>query len=246
MNILFLLLLFIPTVSYSAETEPKDTIVIDTYQEDLTGDGDNEKIELKGILFSQDAQYYQNIWTEISSASGPNWSINYGGGYDPQLQFIDLNHDKVKDIFYQSPTGGSGGLYSYNLQTLAKGDLKELELPKQHYVKGMFEDNFIVSIDFVPEGQPDLVDVRDRADDYIRLGIYDKSGALLKSPSLMIDPIAFFEPVKISTSKGYGLKSYQQISGAYHADRLGSIKTIWYYENEKWLILKTEWIPARL
>lgn len=242
----FLLLLFLlfPTVIFAAETTPDEVIIIETYQSDLTGDGNMEKIELKGKLFSPDAQYYQDIWADIVSTDQNEWKINYGGGYEPKLQFIDLNHDKVNDIFYQSPTGGSGGLYTSNLHTLKNGKLEEILLPEQRYVTGKFDDNFSVTILIDPNSKPIIMDVKDRKEDYIRLGIYDKSGNLLKPTPLMIDPIAFYEPISISNSKGYGLKSYQQISGAYHADRLGTIETLWYYEDGEWIILQTDWVTT--
>lgn len=238
-----ILMIAFPTITFAAETAP-DSILIETYQADVTGDGENNTIELKGKLFAPDAQYYQDIWAEIRSSDKEEWKINYGGGYEPKLQFIDLDHDGIKDIFYQSPTGGSGGLYTSFLHTLANQELKEIPLPEQRYVSGNFEENFQVIIEIVPNGKPIVMDVKDHAEDYIRLGIYDKKGNLLKPTSLMIDPIAFYEPISISESKGYGLKSYQQISGAYHADRLGTIETLWYFENGEWIILQTNWVES--
>ncbi|WP_339228575.1 hypothetical protein NSQ77_02140 [Oceanobacillus sp. FSL K6-2867] len=241
----FLLLLFaFPINAFAAETAPEEGILIETYQVDVTGDGENDTIELKGKLFAPDAQYYQDIWAEVRASDGKEWKISYGGGYEPKLQFIDLNHDGIKDIFYQSPTGGSGGLYTSIWHTLANQKLTEIPLPEQRYVSGKFEENFQVIIEIVPNGKPIVMDVKDRAKDYIRLGIYDEEGNLLKPTSLMIDPIAFYEPISISESKGYGLKSYQQISGAYHADRLGTIETLWYYENGEWIILQTNWVES--
>ncbi|WP_067730834.1 hypothetical protein [Oceanobacillus damuensis] len=244
MKLLFLLLLISPAAALVSETDSRDTMVIENYQADVTGDGENETIELKGKLFSPEAQYYQDIWAEITATAGADWKVSYGGGYEPELQFIDLNHDDIIDIFYQSPTGGSGGLYTYNLSSFAHGKMSEIELPEQLYVNGQFEEDFKVKIEIVPNGKPIIMDVKDRSEDYVRLGIYDEAGSLLKHTPIMIDPIAFFAPLLISDSKGYGLKSYQQISGAYHADQLGTIETLWYYERGKWIILKTEWKPA--
>ncbi|PAV27715.1 hypothetical protein CIL05_20410 [Virgibacillus profundi] len=241
--LVFLFSLNINSAIYAAEEKPEPGL-IETYESDITGDGQDEIIELKGILFSEDASYYREIWAEITSKHGQQWKITYGGGYEPVLQFVDLNHDNINDIFYQSPTGGSGGLYNYQLNTLANEKLTDIPLPEQRYIKGMFEDNFNVIIQISPDSKPIVMDVKDRKDDYIRLGIYDTEGNLLKPKSVMIDPIAFFEPILISKSKGYGLKSYQQISGAYHADRLGTIETLWYYENNEWIILQTDWVPV--
>ncbi|MUK90765.1 hypothetical protein GMD78_20640 [Ornithinibacillus sp. L9] len=224
--------------------EPPEHKLIESYQEDVTGDGHKEEIKLKGTLFSPESNYYRDIVAEITNHENKTWEINYGGGYDPTIQFIDFNHDKVNEIFYQSPTGGSGGLHHYKLHTLIQYNLVDIPLPKQEYVKGSFEDEFKVEINFSPTQEPTIVDVKSRSDNYIQQGIYDQKGKLLKKTSVMVDPIAFFEPVFISNSKGYGLKSYQQISGAFHADQLGTIESLWYYERDKWIILKTEWVPT--
>lgn len=240
-----ILALFLNVIWFSPiNAKEADVVLIETLQGDLTGDGQNEEISLKGILFSPDTVFYKDIWVEIASPNEERWKISYQGGYEPAVELVDLNHDGIKDIFYQSATGGSGGLYNYQLNTLANGELKEIPLPEQLFLQGSFKDDFIVSIQLTPDSDPYLMDVSNRSEDYIRLGIYDENGTLRKPQSLMIDPIAFFEPVLISDSKGYGLKSSQQISGAYHADGLGTVESLWYLENDKWILLQTEWLPS--
>lgn len=242
MKYLLMLLMIMPSISPTAETE--GISLIKTYEENLTGNHQKEKIELLGRLFSPEGLYYKDIWAEIHSGKGESWRIDYGGGYEPEMQFIDLTHDGEKDIFYQSPTGGSGGLYTSRLDSLANGKLKEIKLPDQPYVKGDFKSNFQAKISISPKEKPVIVDVRSRMKDYVRLGIYNEEGMLLKPTPLLIDPIAFYEPVLLSDQKGYGLKSYQQISGAYHADQLGTIETLWYYDIDKWIVLQTNWVET--
>ncbi|SET32821.1 hypothetical protein SAMN05216389_1093 [Oceanobacillus limi] len=224
--------------------EPPELKVIESYQEDVTGDGHKEEIELKGILFSPESEYYRDIVAVVKNHENETWEINYGGGYEPILQFIDFNHDKVNEIFYQSPTGGSGGLHHYKLHTLIQYNLVEIPLPKQDYVQGDFKENFEVEVQISPTKEPVVVDVNEHSEDYIEKGIYDEKGSLIKNTSPMVDPIAYFEPVFISDRKGYGLKSFQQISGISHADQLGTIESLWYYDRDKWIIVKTEWVPT--
>jgi hypothetical protein len=242
MYLSFFMLLMFPLQVQATEVKP---ILIETYEADITSDGNNEKIELKGVLFSPDSKFYQQLWAEISNQKKEKWKIYYPGGYDPTLQFIDLNHDNKTDIFYQSATGGSGGLYNYQLNTITIDTVQEIELPKQMYLSGVFKDNFKIELKLTATSEPIIIDVKNRAEDYVRLGIYDQQGELLsKNKTVMIDPIAFFEPLIVNETKGYGLKSYQQISGAYHADRLGTVETVWYFENDNWIILQTKWVPA--
>ncbi|WP_099160056.1 FG-GAP repeat domain-containing protein [Virgibacillus ndiopensis] len=229
---------------FAEEKENPVEKLIATYKEDVTGDGLKEVINLYGVIFSKNSNYLHNTWATIKGPGKMQWKITYKGGYEPKLQFVDIDHDGVKDIFYQSATGGSGGLYYYHLHTLKKENVKELPLPKSNYIHGEFQKEFKAALSIEPWNNPIIIDVKDRADEYIQQGIYDKNGKLIKKISLMVDPIAFFEPTLFNKSKGYGLKSYQQISGAYHADQLGSIESLWYFEDGKWIKIKAQWIPS--
>ncbi|MDY0408742.1 hypothetical protein ACFFIS_09485 [Virgibacillus soli] len=251
-RILFILLIFISvlfiqqTLVFGKEKQKPQLETIHVYEEDITGDGKKDKIELKGTKFDKTSPYFINTEAQITTSNDKKFNIPLPGGYDPTLQFIDLNHDQVNDIFYQSATGGSGGLYNHQLYTLKNNKLVEIPLPTQQYVEGSFQDEFKVSLRISPVDKPIIINVQNRKDDYIRLGIYNKEGKLQKGKSeIMIDPIAFYEPILIGGQKGYGLKSYQQVSGAYHADQLGTIETIWYFENGKWIALNTKWVPSQ-
>ncbi|MGM8365144.1 hypothetical protein ACLIBG_06635 [Virgibacillus sp. W0181] len=218
--------------------------VIETYEEDVTGDGIKETIELKGTLLSENNPYYRQIWIDVITPQAKKWKISFGGGYEPTLQFVDLNHDGHNDVYYQSAAGGSGGLYHYYAYTLKNEKVNKINLPKDQFIKGEFATNYKINLQINSDQHPISIDVKERATNYERLNIYDADGKLLKNKKIMIDPIAFFEPKRISDTKGFGLKGYRQISGAYHADRIGTVETLWYYENDKWIILKNEWIPS--
>ncbi|MFD1068233.1 hypothetical protein [Oceanobacillus locisalsi] len=235
---LLLLTLFFAPAETAAQS---DVHLIHTYEQDVTGDGENELLELKGKLFAPDGVYYQDIWVDISSPSTDNtWRINYGGGYDPVLQFADLTHNGVTDILYQSPTGGSGGLYTSQLNQWEKDDFIELPLPTEQPVKGEFMDGFKVSVQLLPKEDPIILDVSGQKEEYIRLKLYDDQGQLLEPTTLMIDPVAFFEVMEVESEQQEGLKSFQQISGAYHADQIGTVESVWIYDKkDKWILLDT-------
>lgn len=209
------------------------------YRHDVTGDGKPEKITLFGIRFANNAAYYKKIWAEIAIQKGKHIKINYEGGYEPKLEFADLNHDGVDDILYSSATGGSGGLYNYALHTVKNAKRLEIPLPEGLQIEGSFQKNFKAVLQIPGIKKPIRLDLRSRKADYLRLGLYQKNGLLNEPTELMIDPIAFFDVVKMD--KGYGLKSYRQVSGAYHADRLGTVETLWYYENGTWNPVDVQW-----
>ncbi|CAM4134321.1 hypothetical protein [Lederbergia lenta] len=220
--------------------QEKPTALLE-YDHDVTGDGVRNKITLYGIPFESNSKFYQKVWAEIELRDGKKVRIDYEGGYEPKLEFADLNHDGVDDILYSSATGGSGGLYNYALHTLKDAQLKEIPLPEPLQIEGAFQNDFKAIIEIPGIKDPIVLDLSSRKDDYISLGLFQKNGMLNEPTELMIDPIAFFEIVKVKNKKGYGLKGYRQISGAYHADGLGTVETTWYYENGKWNPVKVEW-----
>ncbi|WP_174614092.1 hypothetical protein [Virgibacillus ihumii] len=240
----FILLFLITATMTAAEgtTKIPSQKQILEFDEDVTGDGRKESVTLKGIKFSMETDYLKDAWTEIQLANNKKWKIPYDGGYDPNLEFLDLNHDKVLDIFYQSK--GQGGLHNHALHTLSNGELKEIQLPVQRYVKAHLTDGFELEVKLSPEQKPYTTNVKKQAADYIEKGIYNKQGRLLTDGSVIIEPISKYEPVFINKQKGYGLKSYQQINGTGKSDTIGTVQTTWYYENDKWLILKTKWTPS--
>ncbi|MGY0693198.1 hypothetical protein ACW2QC_10475 [Virgibacillus sp. FSP13] len=243
----FLLLLlclsfyYLLPVSAVTETNNQKTILIESFKEDITGDGQKEEIQLRGILFSDDSKYFHNIWADVKGSQNKQWKIKYKDGYKPSLQFIDLNHDGVRDLLFQSATSGSGGFHYYQINNLKMEKLKKLPLPKSISITGSFHNGFKATLTLDPNKKSTKIDLKNRASEYIRSGIYDKKGRLLHEMKLMIEPISFFEPTFISKSKGYGLKSYQQVSGASRADQLGTIEILWYFEDNKWIKMKQKW-----
>ncbi|HLR51839.1 MAG TPA: hypothetical protein VK072_03080 [Candidatus Avamphibacillus sp.] len=225
--------------SISAE-EKGDYTLIEEYEEDVTGDHINETIKLYGIFLSSDSNFYRDIYALIETKNNQKWEINYIGGYNPKLEFIDITQNGINEILFQSATGRSNELYNYTLHTIQHNELNELELPFQS-VSGAFINDFQAELYITSNTKPIIMDLKERAEEYIRSGIYNEHGNLPKRTSLLIDSIAFFEPLLISKSKGYGLKSYQQINGIDHDDPLGTIETLWYYQDDDWIILQTDW-----
>lgn len=235
----------LPAVIAAEENSEPSPQQLAEYNQNVTGDSTEELIELNGLLFASDSDYYADIWATISENDGQTREITYEGGYEPDIQFYDLNHDGVNDLFYQSAKDGSGGLFHSHLHTIKNNRLKEIPLPEQENIQAEFKDDFKIEIQIDHEQEPNMIDVKERSSEYVRLGIYEEDGKLLESTTPIIAPIASFQPVEISERKGYGLRSYQKISGAYQADQLGTVETLWYYERDKWVILQTEWIPAK-
>ncbi|MGG3739566.1 hypothetical protein [Aeribacillus pallidus] len=216
--------------------EYENAEIIQVYKEDVTGDGKKDKITLKGIRFEPNAAFWKVVWAEIDSATGQTFRIKYEPGYDPEIQFVDLIHNGVPQLFESSATGGSGGFYTYNLSSLKQEKQQEISLPTL-VVEGSFQDNYRAVITILATKESYHLNLTDRKKDYDRLGLY-YNGKLNEPTELMIPPIAYFQVVQsIDGKEGPGLRGYQQISGAYHADAIGTVQSTWYYENNEWQLL---------
>lgn len=237
------LCIFIPTASTikEAKSENDDSSFINSYEEDLTGDGLREYVTLNGVLLTDKSDYYRDVWLDITSPFSHQWKISFEGGYDPHLQLIDFNHDHTFDMFYEVAKDEDKRHNFYQLYTLKNGEVEQLPLPKNNHIRGEFVKNFQVELNMHPNKKPMQINIKDKKDDYVQEEIYDENGKLLKKQQINISPITFMEPILISETKGYGLKSYQSVKGTNQNDLFGEIVTLWYYKNDKWVALKSDW-----
>jgi len=229
------------TITYANEQKHSKIITVHEYRKDVTGDGKEETIKLKGIPFEAGSHFLKAVYATVATSTGKTFKLMYEPGYDPKLTFLDVNHDGVKDIFESSATGGSGGMMNYRINSIKGEEQSEIPLPPPLKLQGKFDQAFTASLKIMDTNQTFLINLRSRQKDYVRLGLYQKNGILNEPTELMIDPVAVYKPVKISGKKGYGLLGLQQVSGAYHADRIGTILSTWYYEHGRWQLIKTKW-----
>lgn len=240
--LLMIICIFLVNIPMStASADVPESQLIQEYDEDLTGDNIKEKIILKGIPFTENTAYYRDIWIEITGLHGNEWRVSFEGGYHPSIQFIDLNQDGILDIFFESSTEANGNTKRYRFYTLKNNQVKSIPLPVQYYLKGRFIDHYQVEIKISPDQQPIIIDLNHQMNQLQNLNLYDHQGNILKRKPVMINPISYFEPVLMSGNKGYGLKSYQQIYGLSYDQPLGTVETLWYYNHDQWIILRTEW-----
>src|SRR5690625_968268 len=235
------LVIFIPNpilFTFAETDNEKNETFINSYDADLTGDGFQEHFTLRGVLLSNRSHFYRDVWMDISSPFSHQWKISFDGGYDPDIQLIDLNHDHIFDIFYQVAKDENKRQYNYQLYTLQNGMVKNLPLPKHKHIQGKFLNGFKIKIQINPHKAPIIKDIKE---EYTKQNIYKEDGTLVKDKKLNITPISFLEPILISETKGYGLKSYQSIKGINEKDVLGEIITLWYYKDDEWIILTSEW-----
>lgn len=221
----------------NVENEPS---LINSFEEDVTGDGFREYMKLHGNLLSNQSMFYPDIWLDITSPFSQHWKISLRAGYDPDVQFIDLTQDQIFDIFYSVAKDIDKKQYEYQLYTLINGSVKQIQLPKHQYVKTQLIDDFQVEIQIHPHQKP-LVQQLPYKDDYIEEKIYNEEGKLLNEKKLHHKQIHYIEPILISEKIGYGLKTYQQITDVFQ-NVIGEIQTLWHYKDGEWASLKTDWV----
>src|SRR3954454_8255665 len=235
---LFFLSLNAITGAYAVENEnkEKDMKKIDTIikqEVDVSGDGKPDTIEIKGIRYEEGSAYLKEIYLEITATSGQTYKAQLDSGFDPKLEFVDLNHDGLADMFISIPTGGSGGISNYFLYTLKDFHLKDIGIPGPLQITSQFLDNYKAAMTIDNTGETYTFDLQSRKKDYNQLGLYT-NGVLNEPRELMVDPYSSLKPFQLKDKEGqYGLKGIQQISGAYHADGVAFVESSWFYENGK-------------
>lgn len=242
LSFLCTLVIIIPThLIVQATIEDNESSFINSYEEDITGDGFREYFKLQGTLLSKNSNYYRDVWLTITSPFSEQWKISFDSGYDPKLHLIDLNHDHTFDLLYEVAKNENQKQFHYQLYTLKNGSITKMSLPKHNYIRGKFMDDFKVNIQIDPNKKPIILDVSHLKDKYVQHEVYDQDGNLLAERKLIINQPSYIELTLISESKGYGLKSIQSIKGMDDEDIIGNIETLWYFKDNKWIILKSEW-----
>ena len=205
---------------------------------DVTGDGKEDTVEIKGVPYEEGSSYMKEIVLSVTASNGKTYKTDLDSGFEPMIDFPDLNHDGIADMFISIPTGGSGGISNYFLYTLKDFQLTDITVPAPLMITSQFLDGYKASITIENTGQSYTFDLKDRKKEYERLGIYHH-GKLNEPMELMVDPYSTLKPFIVKNDSS-GLKGVQQVSGAYHADEIAFIESTWYLENGKWNVVDTK------
>lgn len=126
--------------------------------------------------------------------------------------------------------GGSGGTRTSLLVSFDGGAARELvsreELNAGLGAKIEYQAGFRAVVTESRAGQSITVDLSSRKADYLRLGIYDASGKLLKPVAGLVDGYGVFVPVRLPDGAEV-FEGRQLVSGAHHADGLAVLASTW-------------------
>ncbi|MCM3705113.1 MULTISPECIES: hypothetical protein [Cytobacillus] len=221
---------------YAGEQDQKtDTLSKDKV--DVTGDQKADTVYLKGVYYEEGAAFLKEISLRVKASDGKTYKAELEGGYEPHIQFEDLNHDSINDMYISIPTGGSGGLSNFYLYTLKDFKLIDLSVPDPLVINSQFENGYKATISIQNTKQSYTFDLRDRSEEYERLGLY-VNGKLSEPTELMVNPYSTLKIIPIEGKKG--LLGVQRISGAFNADTIAFVESFWLYEDGKWILKDTK------
>jgi len=218
---------------------PEGYSVLDTQEGDVTGDGTSDTVYVIGHKREANSAYMDSIKVFVENGadqSRTEVALDKLAGYEAQVVLRDFTGDQIPDALITVATGGNGGMYLNRVVTFT-GEPTVLFSDKDdqgNFVSGQFIDGYKAEIRSAT-GPTVTIDTSARKDDYLRLGIYDQTGKLIKPTKLMISPsFGKLEPVDVNHDGIYELQGSQRISGAYRADGLATVETVLAYTDGSW------------
>jgi len=214
---------------------------LQTLEEDITGDGWPETIQLHGNKLAEESNYFHDITFSISSPFTKTWKKTLPKGYDPSIKLLPLTNGQQKDFFYAVALNENKTEHAYELFRLNQGKLSNIPLPAQENIQIQLEDNFSVSVKLPLQKKTHHINIDELKKELIQGGLYSEQGKLMKETNIIPEKIAYMEPVFLNKQNGYALKTIQYVKGTNKEHILGAIHTIWHMQNGEWIILQTEW-----
>ena len=224
-----------------AETKlPDDALILGTVEADVTGDGLVDIVYLTGRRIHSGSIYSDDLSLSVKSGADSNFkthSFSRLGGYRTNLFAGDFSGDKVADVYLEVESGGSGGWSYHNIVSFSGNQTKEIfgnDNNQSRSIKGEFVDGLKVELTNLANDKKVAIDVSDRLQDYLRLGIYGEDGIVKKETQTMMAPFSRLTPIDQDNDGIFELKGIQRISGAYRADGIADVESVLKYKDDYW------------
>ncbi|WP_042456762.1 hypothetical protein [Neobacillus dielmonensis] len=228
----FLISLTAITGVYAFEENSK-TVEIAKEEADITGDGQNEDITLKGVPYEEAEEgYLSEIYADINASNGKSYTIHLESGSKAAMELVDLNNDGLKDLFINIFTGGSDGTTIDHLYTLKDFKKTDLSVPAPLDMESRFLNGYKAEIKIAETGYTYHFDLKDRKKYYKKLGLYYK-GKLNEPIELTVNSYSSLNPAKLEDGR-YGLKGVQRVTGIANADLIAQAESTWTFINGSW------------
>ncbi len=225
---------------------PAGRYVLDAKIADVTGDAIEDNIFLIGRKAKPDAIYADQIDIIVQNGATGNQvstQLENFGGYEAKLFVGDFDGDKISDVMVSAPTGGSGGIVGHVIATFSGAEPKVIFAEKNNggaKFTGRFVDGFKAELVNENTGRSTIVDLSANKDRYLGSNVYSPEGKLLKEVKPYSYPFSVIEPIDFSRNGTYELRGHQRVVGAYNADLVANVTSIWKYEDNEWRIKQIE------
>lgn len=238
-----------PNVLRSAKEQLQladNVYVIDQATEDVTGDAIADTILLVGTKMNPSDIFSSNLDIIVQDGKTKKFlkaDIKDFGGYEAQLFVGDFTGDKVSDVMIAAPTGGSGGIVGHRIVTFAGNTPTVIFSDEENLgVKftGKFIDGFQAELLNENTNRKIVIDISANKNTYLSSNIYNADGKLLQQQKPGSNPFGKLEPVDYDGDGVYELRGCQRIVGAFNADTISRVQSVWKYENNQWTAKEIE------
>ncbi|HHY68046.1 MAG TPA: hypothetical protein GX517_12785, partial [Alicyclobacillus sp.] len=230
-----------PARDTSPGQEPEAAKVLAELHVDVTGDDFPDTVDLTGRpLMAGSPMLGDFVLTMTHGVAGTKIILPLGPksfvGLEPVLYPVDIPGQRGSGVLVSIGNGGSGGTRSSLLVSFAEGVAREV-VPREELNAGLqakieYLDGFKARLTEPRTGRSVTLDLRDRKTDYLRLGIFDQNGKLLKPVSGFVDGYSVFVPVR--QPDGHQVfEGRQTLSGAYRSDGLAVLASTWALQDGK-------------
>lgn len=203
---------------------------------DLTGDDIEETIVVKGLPVEEGKNEYSQIFVEVKEESGEIHVIEIDEGKKPQIEFVDLDHDGIKDLFISVQSRNDETMNTF-LYSFKGSKIIDILIPDPLVIQSEFLNDYKASVLIENNYRSYRFNLKNRKDDYEKAGIY-QNGQLNEPMELIIKQYSKLEPYLYKKNK-YGLKGTQIIAGIHDKDILGVVESRWVYKNGQWKLVNT-------
>jgi hypothetical protein len=229
---LLLALGFTANIGVQAANSKVKTVTITKNTEDITGDGKEDRIVLTGIKLG--TEKYRNLVIHITSSKKAHAMIHLPDGYNPILQFMDVNHDGIMDIF-GSVSGSKSGAMEHSVVYTARNLIpSSIDLPAPLILESHFLNGYKAKIKVRATGNNYIFDLKNRKKYYEKLGVF-YNGKLNEPTELMVHDYNILKPIQIGNQ--IGLKGTQKITGVTESDTIGYVESTWNFDHSEWKLV---------
>ncbi len=214
-------------------TQPRNFVVLDMKQADVTGDGIPDQVILYGNKPDGAGIFADNITLVIQDGySHKTTTVPFqnNAGYNARLFLGDFSKDHIPDILVSIDSGGSGGYGFFYMYSFKNSVLRKMfdvdQYNKTHTFRVNYEDFYKVGV-----GSPQLnvfftIDISYKGYEYLSQ-YYDENGKLKHPVQGEVLALGALYPIVTNEKMmSYDLLAFQRIIGTTNADTLGYVENL--------------------